>query len=323
MAFTPKGGVTPTPPTSGGSKDIPWGPIITAGAGLAGDYLNYRGQQQTNTANAQQAKAAMDFEERMSNTAYQRGKADLEKAGYNPALAYGKGGADTPSGKTAEMKNSLAAFGGSAAAAAETFNNIQRTQADVQKTKAETQLTTANANQINLESAARAAEMEARAARAGSDARFAEKTFADRVDIVDSDKLYQQYRQRGEQVNLERNTKSFERERDVLWPLAIEQLKQDLAHTVANTRGANANARLSELEIPTAENMARAAQTRWGKNISPFLSDASKLANMISVGAGAGIVAGTVKGAMRGAAKGKPMSVDWDNVITQPPRNRR
>lgn len=39
-----------------------------------------------------------DFQQEMSNSAYQRSMADMKKAGINPALAFGQGGASTPSG---------------------------------------------------------------------------------------------------------------------------------------------------------------------------------------------------------------------------------
>lgn len=55
--------------------------------------------------NAQQAQIQRDWEEKMSNTAYQRAVEDMRSAGLNPYLAYSQGGASTPQGSVASINS--------------------------------------------------------------------------------------------------------------------------------------------------------------------------------------------------------------------------
>ena len=108
-------------------------PAFATGASLVSGFLGNRGQRAANAANAQLAAQQMQFQERMSRTAYQRQVEDMKAAGINPMLSAKMGGASTPSGQTAVMQNTAKAGIEGAMMVA----NLKNMQATARKTNAE------------------------------------------------------------------------------------------------------------------------------------------------------------------------------------------
>ena len=119
-----------------------WEAVVT---GLGSGLLSAFGQDKANKQNAALAREQMRFQERMSNTAYQRAAKDLEKAGLNRILALGKA-ASTPAGQTAQMQNVLGAGVNSAAAAARTAQELKQMKATVANIQQDTSKKRAEAN---------------------------------------------------------------------------------------------------------------------------------------------------------------------------------
>ncbi|WNK12835.1 MAG: DNA pilot protein [Microvirus sp.] len=158
---------------------------ISAISSLAGGALSSAGASANNAANNQsawqmaqfnagQAQINRDWQERMSNTAYQRAMADMRAAHLNPILAYQQGGAGTPggaqgSGSAAHFENAMEGLGHgvtSAGKSAETAIQLKQVAAATDNQSAQARvndanvgLTNANTFKANQETATSAAEL--------------------------------------------------------------------------------------------------------------------------------------------------------------------
>lgn len=147
-----------------------WGAVIAGAAKVAGGLLSKSGQKSANKTNLliarekmafedKQALRQMDFQEDMSNTAYQRATTDLEAAGLNRILALGNPASSPPgamgAGALATMQNVNAGLGeaigdapASALAAQQAVNSNKLTKEQIRNTAELTKQSTAQAAQI-------------------------------------------------------------------------------------------------------------------------------------------------------------------------------
>lgn len=176
---------------------------VPALAGAYGQALGTYGQQEANRSNtalthqswnvqSNEARIQREWEEKMSNSAYQRATDDMKKAGINPMVAFQQGGASTPSGAMAgvnapqRQENILAGLSSTALDVARLSNDMKGTNANVKLADASAtnqlaQASTAGSSAKQMEAQTKAVtaqlnaiakEAKAREVKAGYDTKF-------------------------------------------------------------------------------------------------------------------------------------------------------
>lgn len=224
------------------------GPII-------GGIFGKEGQESANESSAAMAQKQMDFQERMSNTSYQRGMTDMKKAGLNPMLAFMKGGASTPSGamSTYENENKVLGEGMSKVNFAEQENieaNTAKAEADAEKSKADAELARASA-----------AETMSRIPVHGAD-------YALKV------RLEQQSAQYYNVLMADFDKKLAEGE---LTKQELQNAKETLRNLIKEGNLKEIELFAREMELPGLEAKAKSDMTAYGQNVRPYLKDVESM----------------------------------------------
>ena len=118
--------------------------LISGGLSLFGgnraNRLSQNSAREATAATERMSDKQMAFQERMSNTSYQRAIADMKAAGINPMLAFMQGGASSPSGaggtgSSSKLENALGQGVSSAMEMRRMTADLSKINADIELSK--------------------------------------------------------------------------------------------------------------------------------------------------------------------------------------------